>query len=202
MIISWFFHSCFKLESDGYSIVVDPFDEVSGYPEPQLNANAVFASHDHHDHNNIEAVTIDSHIGEPKIKVNTIPCFHDTNMGKDRGNNLIHIFEAEGMRVAHLGDLGHVLTDEQVNALKHCDALLIPVGGFYTIDAKAAYEICQKVEPRVIVPMHYQYGGRGLKQIASPEEFLDLFPSEMIKVYDKPVIELTPETEAHIAFLG
>lgn len=202
MKITWYGHSCFKIETGDYSFVIDPFTGVPGFSDPEIEANAVYSSHGHYDHNNFDAVSIVEYPGNPPVDVIEVPSFHDTSNGTLRGENLIHVFKCEDMSLAHLGDLGHVLNDEQIKAIGNIDVLMIPVGGFYTIDADAAYEICNQLNPRIIIPMHYKYNGRGIENIASPKDFLSLFPDKTIKCYEEPVVEITSETEPHIAFLG
>ena len=90
------------------------------------------------------------------IRFNATPCYHDDTGGKARGKNTIFCFEVDGIRVCHLGDVGHHLSEEQVAELGEVDVLLIPVGGFYTIDARAAIELCGRIKPRVVIPMHYK----------------------------------------------
>lgn len=201
MLITWYGHACFKIESNDYSLVIDPFEGVAGYNDPIIDANGVYATHGHHDHNNFDAVRIHEYEGVSPFYVRTVYSFHDKNQGKDRGENLIHIFNAENMNIVHLGDLGHILSYAQVEEIGRCDALLIPVGGFYTIDSQEAYEVCSQLNPRVVIPMHYRYDGHGLEVVAHPSEFLDRFPKELVKKFPGPTFNLTSETEKQIAFL-
>lgn len=201
MIIKWHGHSCFQLKSGDYSLVIDPYTGVNGWKDPDITANSVFSSHGHWDHNYLEAVKLCQDSAEPPFTVKKIPCFHDKVNGRARGENLIHIFTAEDMSVAHMGDLGHILSNDQINEIGKCDALLISVGGVYTIDGDEAFEIAKAIKPRVIIPMHYRYNNRGLENISGPDIFLNHFPPEFIKEYDEPIVELTHDTESHVAFL-
>jgi len=166
MKIKWLGHASFLITSDaGTKIITDPY--VTGgdlsYGEIKESADIVTVSHNHSDHNNVAAIR-----GNPKvvrgadtvetkgIKFKGIPCYHDEAGGNKRGNNTILCFEIDGVRVCHLGDLGHRLNDKQVAELGRIDILLIPVGGFYTIDAKVATEVCNQLKPKVIIPMHYK----------------------------------------------
>ena len=164
MKLKWLGHSCFELTLPGGVIVTDPYDDSVGYPHLRVKADAVLSSHDHFDHNHFEAVT-----GNPRIlnapgihevcgaKITAVPAFHDEARGAKRGENLIHLIEAEGLRVAHLGDLGHLPdTDEQKAALSNLDVMLIPIGGFYTIDTPAAVRIIEACKPRCAIAMHFQ----------------------------------------------
>jgi len=164
----------------GTKIITDPY--VTGgdlsYGEIRESADIVTISHEHSDHNNVAAVR-----GNPKMvrgavtveikgtEFKGIPCDHDDAGGKLRGKNTILCFEVDGIRVCHLGDVGHQLSDKQVTELGRVDILLIPVGGFYTIDAKVASGVCDRLTPRVIIPMHYKTDKCGFP-IASVDEFL------------------------------
>ena len=143
MYITWLGHSCFRLESAGYGLVIDPYRVVAGYPPLRVEANAVYISHHHFDHDCLEAVTLLPG-GENPFAVETFSTFHDDCQGALRGDNTVHIFRAEGMTVVHLGDLGCALTAAQEEKISGCDALMLPVGGTYTIDAAAAAELVRQ----------------------------------------------------------
>lgn len=164
MKIKWLGHSSFLITSDaGTRIITDPYgkDDRLRYGEIKESADIVSVSHDHFDHGNIAAVR-----GNPKvvkgttevkgIKFKGIPTYHDEDKGSKRGNNIILCFDVDGVKVCHMGDLGHPLSKEQLNELGKVDVLLIPVGGFYTIDAEAASKLCDQIKPRVIIPMHFK----------------------------------------------
>ena len=121
------------------------------------------------------------------------PSKHDDQGGALRGTNTIHVLAAEGLRVVHLGDLGHELSGEQLAPLRGCDTLLIPVGGFYTIDAETAKRVADAIAPRVIVPMHYRHGSHGYDVIATVEDFLRLYPADEVHCLDGSSFELTPD---------
>lgn len=184
MIISCIGHAEFLLELDnGMRIVTDPYDASCGYPLVPVKAEAVLVSHGHHDHNAVENVqevnrVIDAageHTQAPDVKVTAVSCFHDEAEGAKRGRNLMFLIEAEGLRVAHLGDLGHLPTAEQTAALAPVDVLMLPVGGFYTIDAQAAKETAQLLQAQVILPMHYRTAANADWPIAPVEDFLALY---------------------------
>ena len=164
MRIKWLGHSAFLITSDtGKRIITDPYapGENIHYGEIKESADIVTTSHAHFDHNNAAAVS-----GNPEVvrgttevkgtKFRGIPTYHDKNAGKDRGSNTIFNFEVDGMKVCHLGDLGHPLSDKQAAELGKVDILLIPVGGFYTIDAAVASLICDQLKPRIVIPMHFK----------------------------------------------
>ena len=164
MKLRWLGHSCFELTlSNGSVLVTDPYDASVGYPPLSVRADAVLSSHDHYDHNYFQAVTGDPVIlNTPGVheacgaRITAIESFHDDVRGAKRGRNLIHLIEADGLRVAHVGDLGHQPdTDAQRAALSNLDALLVPIGGFYTIDTPAAVALISAFRPRCAIAMHF-----------------------------------------------
>lgn len=177
MEIIWLGHACFALESEGCRIVIDPY-LMDTYPPLHTYADAVYCSHGHNDHNNAAAVELSGK--ENKFDIEKVSTFHDEQGGALRGSNIMHIARAEGLKVVHCGDLGHFPTDEQLAAISNADAMLIPVGGFFTIDAAMAKRVADAAKPRVIVPMHYRHGPYGLRQVGELEEFLKLYPNEQI----------------------
>jgi len=179
MKIKWLGHACFMITSDiGTRLITDPYqpNEVLTYGEIKESADIVTVSHDHLDHSNVAAVG-----GSPEVVTGTaevkgiefkgIPCYHDDAGGRLRGNNIIFCFQVDGIRVCHLGDLGHQLSDKQVAEIGTVDILLIPVGGYFTIDAKAASEVCNRLAPKVVIPMHYKTDKCDFP-IAGVDEFL------------------------------
>ncbi|MDD3711111.1 MAG: MBL fold metallo-hydrolase [Patescibacteria group bacterium] len=167
MNITWLGHSCFKIEekiSDkNISIITDPFTKEIGLKVPNIEADIVSVSHDHHDHNNVSSLrgkpfVVDT-AGEFDISgviIEGVRSYHDDKQGSDRGDNIIFRFDIEGLSLAHLGDLGDVLDNKQLEKLGGVDILFIPVGGKYTIDAKKAVEVISQIEPRIVIPMHYK----------------------------------------------
>jgi len=166
--IYWAGQSCFQIEvsnsrDHSADIVIDPFDEATGLKLPNLSADIVLITHDHHDHNNVKGVKGEPFVikgpGEYEIKevfIHGIPSFHDDKEGKERGKNTIYLIEAEDLRFCHLGDIGQKeLTDEQLEKIDAVDVLMIPVGGTYTIDSSEAQKIISQIEPRIVIPMHY-----------------------------------------------
>ncbi len=148
-----------------------------GYGEITESADIVTVTHDHADHNNVAAVKGKPEVvrGSARIKgieFKGIPGYHDDAGGKKRGTITMFCFEVDGIRVCHLGDLGHLLSGEQIAELGKVDILFVPVGGYFTIDARAATEVCNQVQPRVIIPMHWNYKW-GFPEIASVDNFLE-----------------------------
>jgi len=164
MKIKWLGHASFLITSDsGTKIITDPYTAGSGlrYGEIKESADVVTVSHEHFDHNNVASVggnpeVVKGDAGAKGIEFKGVSTYHDASEGKERGSNTIICFEVDGMRVCHLGDLGHPLSDKDVAEVGKVDILLAPVGGFFTIDAKVASEVCSKLNPRVVIPMHFK----------------------------------------------
>lgn len=180
MTITWRGHSCFLLEQDGFLVVIDPYTRVSGYPALELEAHAVFCSHGHYDHSYTDAVKLLPKMESP-FSVEEVASFHDGQEGALRGANTIRVFTAGGVRVCHLGDLGHPLSEEQLAAIGRCDAVLVPVGGIYTVDAAGAKAVCDALKPRIVVPMHYRHAPHGLEELSGVEDFLRLWPAPAVR---------------------
>jgi len=164
MKIKWLGHSCFLLTSSGgVRVVIDPFNETVGYKVPAVEADIVTTSHDHFDHGYVQAIKGSfKHINKPGrysergIEIVGIPTFHDEAQGSKRGKNIVFKFTVDGINVCHCGDLGHVLTAAQAKELGPVDVLLVPVGGFYTIDHDEAAAVVTMLQPAVTIPMHFK----------------------------------------------
>lgn len=159
----WLGHSTFLITNEaGGRLVTDPVDERSIPALTPVTADVVTVSHRHFDHCAVERIG-----GDPVVKetlapetiagflIKGFPAFHDEVKGAKRGPNTIFLIEADGERIAHCGDLGHMPDDETIAALYGCDVLLIPVGGIFTVDGKGAWEIVKRVAPKTVVPMHF-----------------------------------------------
>lgn len=184
MIITCIGHAKFLIElENGMRIVTDPYDKTCGYPVTSVPADVVLVSHGHHDHNAVETIP-----GSPRVidkageydlgdgvVVTAAEAFHDDVEGAKRGRTLLFSIRAEGLNAVHLGDLGHLPTQEQCKQLGRADVLMVPVGGFYTIDAAAAKETATLLQARVILPMHYKTRVNADWPIASVEEFTELY---------------------------
>ena len=184
MKIKYLGHASFMITSDsGTKIITDPYDAAyvaeggPSYDEIKESADIVIVSHEHSDHNNVATVRGNPEVvrgattAEVKgINFKGMPTYHDDAGGKLRGNNAIICFEVDGIMICHLGDLGHPLSDKQTAELGSVDILLIPVGGYYTIDARTATQICDRLKPKVIIPMHYKTNKCGFP-IAGVDEF-------------------------------
>lgn len=189
--LTWHGHSCFSIANNKYSLVIDPYQgDKIGYPPLHIKAHAMLSSHDHHDHNCRAAVEFQA-APEGIIKeldldqpwpldpdpdifyFKKLFTKHDDAGGSKRGSNTIHIILTEGVKIAHFGDLGHELTDKQYFVLSDLDLALIPVGGYYTINAAQAYSIVQQIRPRNVIPMHFTWN-YGSLPIATATPFLEL----------------------------
>ena len=193
MKLTWLGHSCFLLEQDGYRLVTDPYTGVEGYPPLSVSAHAVYCSHHHFDHDAVDRVTPLPPVKSP-FTVREVETCHDDRGGALRGTNTVRVFTAGGVSVAHLGDLGHQLTPEQLAAIGSVDAVLVPVGGVYTVDAPGAKAVCDALRPRCVIPMHYHHAPYGLPNVAGVEDFLALWPGETIRRLSAPSFEVTAET--------
>ena len=204
MTITYLGHSCFRLEQDGFSLLIDPYCQVPGFPDIAGEADAVYCSHQHYDHNFTQQLRLTGRQETP-FSVRTVDVFHDDKGGALRGPNRIHSFTAGGVTASHLGDLGHQLTAEQATAIGPLDALLIPIGGTYTVDPAGAEAVAELLKPRVVVPMHYRIGEIGLPVLCQVEDFLALRPAGEIRRYDREGISslsLTADTPAQTAVLA
>jgi L-ascorbate metabolism protein UlaG (beta-lactamase superfamily) len=163
MEISWLGHSCFRLKGSQATVITDPCPPDLGYKLGKLTANIVTVSHQHPGHSYVEGVGGGPKVvkgpGEYEISgvlIMGIATFHDGEKGAVRGKNTAYHMEIDEIAVCHLGDLGHVLTSEQVEELDNVDVLLLPVGGVSTINAPLAAEVVRQLEPKVVIPMHYK----------------------------------------------
>ncbi len=164
-------HSCFLMEVDDFRILTDPYSPQVGYGTLDLQADLITVSHEHMDHNYtaaasgaqvIKGLTPDAlgwedvsfAVGD--IHVSSLATYHDDAAGKLRGRNAVFIFDIGDLRLVHLGDLGHLFNEGDVEKLKPVDVLFIPVGGHYTIDALEAKKVVEQLAPAVVIPMHYK----------------------------------------------
>lgn len=171
--ITYHGHACFMLECGGYRAVIDPYKDgmVDGLPDLHLEAEAVYASHAHADHNYFQAVSLIPGDAQAPYTLEIADSFHDGQGGALRGENRIHIFDFDGLKVAHLGDLGHIPRETLLGKLKGVDCLLIPTGGTYTVDHVQAKEIIGLIQPRVAVPMHYRTDSTGFDVLTHLRDF-------------------------------
>ncbi len=184
MKIKWYGHAAFLVTTDqGIKIIFDPYESGAyggqlAYGKIKDEADIVLTSHDHADHNDIKSLPGSPHIvkgsGSKTIKgisIKGISTYHDSSRGKERGENTIFVLTVDEMKLCHLGDLGHRLGEKEVSEIGPVDILLLPVGGFFTIDAKEATEIAQQLKPKVVIPMHFKTSKCGFP-ISPVEDFL------------------------------
>ena len=178
--IRWHGHACWEITND-VTLVTDPHDGKSiGIPAPNVAGDIILVSHDHYDHNSVKSVEKDNSkvvLDERKrtindIEIKGIESFHDEDQGAKRGKNIIYKFVVDDISFCHLGDLGHDLDDEAVQKIGQVDILFIPIGGTFTVDDKQAWDLVKKINPKIIVPMHYKIGGLSLP-IAGIDSFLE-----------------------------
>ena len=173
MKIEYLGHACFRLDD---SLVIDPYKDgsVPGLEPLRVSAAKVICTHGHADHSGVECVEIDD-ARECDFEVKEVASFHDDEGGALRGSNTIFVIKSQdGEKLVHLGDLGHFPNDEQLAAISEADYLLVPVGGYYTIDADMATDICVAAKPKCIIPMHYRTDKSGYPELAKVDEFLAL----------------------------
>ncbi len=200
MKVKWLGHACFLLVSEvGLRIITDPYivDQNLSYSPIKEIADIVVVSHDHDDHNNVSAVQ-----GKPEVlkgsglkaakglQFRGVATYHDTTQGKQRGTNTVFCFSLDGIKLCHLGDLGHLLSQAQVDEVGTVDILFIPVGGFYTIDAAGASQVCDQLKPKVVIPMHFRTP-QCTYPIAGVDNFLR--GKKNVKRVDSSEIEFRPE---------
>lgn len=197
MIITYHGHSCFKLKGKTGTLVFDPYDASVGWSLPTLSADVVVTSHGHADHNNVKAVRPTARRDQPflvaqsgeyevgGISVFGVSTYHDDQQGVLRGANTVFTALIDGVRVTHLGDLGHPLTPEQTEAIGSTDVLLCPVGGHFTIEPEEAVKVIRALEPSIAIPMHYlteRHNAQVYGELKPVADFLKEFSVEVAPV--------------------
>lgn len=211
--IRYFGHNCVRIKAREAVILTDPVSKKTGYAMPKQTADIVTLSHEHEGHANLAAVKPEYKIvsgpGEYEMHdafITGIRTYHDAERGKLRGYNTVYIFELEGMRICHLGDLGHTLNDEQAEAMEDCDVLIVPAGGGDVITPEQAAEIVAQLGPKLVIPVQYATpnGDTNLGtldafckalgvEIPVPEDKLVLRHSDLGE--SMRLVALTPESE-------
>ncbi len=184
MKVKWYGHAAFLITSEkGIKIIIDPYESGAyggqlSYGKIKDEADIVLTSHDHADHNDTKSLPGSPQVikgsGTKNIKgisIMGISTFHDTSKGSERGENTIFVLTVDDMKICHLGDLGHVLNEKEIKEIGSIDILMIPVGGFYTIDAKEATRVAEQIKPKVLIPMHFKTSKCGFP-IAPVDDFL------------------------------
>lgn len=211
MTITWYGYSCFRIDTREAVLAIDPFSKDIGLTPPRFRADIMLITHGHPAHANTQTIP-----GEPVIidgpgeyeakgvSVTGIPTFHDNQQGLKRGQNTVFVINAEGMTIAHLGDFGEAaIREETLDAIGDIDILMIPVGGAHTIGADAAAATIAKIEPRLVIPMHYHLPGLKVK-LAPVEDFLKsagATSAERLEKFSARRKDL-PETETRVIVLA
>ena len=203
MKITYLGHSCFKFETDGFAMIIDPYKagSVPGYAPLKEHANQVLSTHKHGDHFGWSEVKLAVTRADTPFMVSFIETFHDDKNGTLRGFNNVIIVDVDGLKLVHMGDIGCMLEDEDLKKIKGCDVLMIPVGGFYTIDAKQAKEYVDKIAPKITIPMHYRGAGFGYDEIGTVDKFTKLF-EETEQGQSELVLEKKPRGHKVIVMRG
>jgi L-ascorbate metabolism protein UlaG (beta-lactamase superfamily) len=208
--IKWFGHACFRLKSREATIITDPVPRSLGYKVDKQRADIVTLSHDHPGHTATEIISGDYKVvqapGEyemDEVFITGIRTYHDNRRGEERGRNTVYIIEIENMTICHLGDLGHTLSAEQVEALTSVDILIVPIGGGPVLDAEKAAEVAGQIEPKMVIPMQYRTAlgdhdraelDRFLKEMAVhdvvPVDKLTVKPSDLRDMTEVVVLEV------------
>jgi L-ascorbate metabolism protein UlaG (beta-lactamase superfamily) len=212
MDITYLGHSSFKLRGKSAGVVTDPFDSEVGFVFPQVSADIVTVSHSHPDHAAAAKVAGTSRRPRPfvvaapgeyeilGVSVRAIAVFHDDQQGKIRGNNLIMVITVDGVHLVHLGDLGHSLTEAQVEDIGPVDVLMVPVGGVFTIGPQVAASVVENLDPSIVIPMHYrsEKHSQAFKDMFSLPDFLKEMETETKESQEKLTVtagNLPEETE-------
>lgn len=200
--IQWLGHSCFRVECQGYVIVLDPFSpgSVPGCKDIQnVEADQVLCSHEHGDHNYRAGVILREDGPENPFTVTALPWYHDGQQGAQRGPNTIYVLEAQGLRVAHFGDVGCMPSQEVLDQLQNLDAIMLPVGGHFTVGPQEAMDIVKAIQPRVVIPMHYRSDEFGFEVLGTVGAFLDVCDKWVH--CDTDTLEVTPNMSHYTAVL-
>ncbi len=179
MNITWLGHSSFLVKGKNATLVTDPFDSGStGLKFPKVEADIVTISHDHADHNaprnvggNPKIITNPGEYEIKEVSIFGVPTFHDNQKGKERGKNTVFTIHMDDIRLCHLGDLGHKLSEETLGEIGTVDILFVPVGGVYTLDASTASDVVSNIDPKIVVPMHYKVANLSY-DLADVEDFV------------------------------
>jgi L-ascorbate metabolism protein UlaG (beta-lactamase superfamily) len=184
MKIKWYGHAAFLVTSDqGLKMITDPYESGAyggqlSYGQIKDQADIVLTSHDHADHNDTKSLPGSPEIvkgsGSKTVKgisIKGLSTYHDPSKGSERGANTIFTFTIDGIKICHLGDLGHILSEKELAEIGSVDILFIPVGGYFTIDAKEATRVAEQIKPRVLIPMHFKTEKCGFP-ITPVEDFL------------------------------
>lgn len=201
MDIKYLGHASFFMKSKDGRLVTDPFDSSIGLKFPKTETDVVTISHEHADHNSLKNVegnylriNMPGEYEKSGIRISGYATYHDGKKGAERGENTMYKIETEHIHILHCGDLGHVLDDDFIEMIGEVDVLMVPTGGFYTIDSAQAVELVKKIEPSIVIPMHYNRKGldeKMFEQVKPVDDFLKQIGAEGVQ----PVQKLTIKKE-------
>ncbi len=205
MKLRWLGHACFEITHKGYTVVIDPYNSkyTAGYPPLRAKADKLLVSHEHYGHNYREGVILS---GRPEsdcpFEITAMRVDHDSVGGIMRGTCLIHILEADGLKVAHMGDIGTRLNGGEVSRLFGADAIMVTAGSCTGLPSQEVWRMTDELFPKAIIPMHYRFGNYGPRRLEHIENLINYFESpEMIHYYDTDSIFIDENTEPQVAVL-
>jgi L-ascorbate metabolism protein UlaG (beta-lactamase superfamily) len=197
MEITWYGRACFRLKGRDATVITDPCPPSTGFVAGKHDVDLLTLSHDHADHTYTRSITAGLTLKRPgeyefhDLLVAGIGTFHDAVGGQERGRNVIFSFEVDGVHIAHLGDLGHLLSEEQLTELGPIDVLLVPAGGMFTVTPAEAAEVVSQISPKIVIPMHFAIDG-GSTDLQPVDKFLqEMAVSEPIR---QPKAVVTPSS--------
>jgi L-ascorbate metabolism protein UlaG (beta-lactamase superfamily) len=196
MEITWYGRACFRLKGKEATAITDPCPPATGFVAGKHDVDLLTVSHAHPDHSYTRSITAGLTLTRPgeyefhDLLVTGVRTYHDGARGAERGENMIFAVEVDGVHICHLGDLGHLLTEEQVAELGPIDVLLVPVGGTTTVTPAEATEVVSQLSPKLVIPMHFAIDGAS-GDLMSPETFLHEMSVEPIR---QPKAIVTPSS--------
>lgn len=205
MELKWLGHACFAITHDNYTVVIDPYNSAytTGYPELRVKADKLLVSHEHYGHNYREGVILS---GKSEslcpFKITSFSVDHDTVGGIMRGTCLVHILEADGIKVAHLSDIGGPLTGGQISQLFQADAVMVTAGSCTGLPSQQVWRLMDELFPKAVVPMHYRFDGHGARRLEHIDNLANYYEApEMIHFYDTDTLVVDSDTEPQVAVL-
>ena len=205
MNIQWLGHACFRITHGGWALLIDPYnsDYTAGYPKLRVKADKLLVSHEHYGHNYRMGVVLS---GRPESEcpfaISSFEVWHDNMRGITRGQSLVHILEADGIKLVHMGDVGTQLLAGEVRTIQNADALMVTAGSCTGLPSQEVWRLCEEVFPRVIIPMHYRFGEHGARRLEHVDELIHYFNAPgFARYYESDTITLTGEEEPQLAVL-
>ena len=205
MELKWLGHACFQISHDGYTVVIDPYNSkyTYGYPPLKVKADKLLISHEHYGHNFREGVILSGKSDAAcPFKIESFSVDHDSVGGIMRGTCLVHILEADGIRVAHMGDIGTQLNGGEISRLFGVNAIMVTAGSCTGLPAQEVWRMTDELFPGAIVPMHYRFGNYGPRRLEHIDALANYFEApEMIHYYDTDTLTVTTDIEPQVAVL-